>query len=68
MNKVIIFLERMWMVVTISCLIVASYMGFNGKSEDAYYFLMFACLAAVLFVLRRRTRKRMGEVKKPEDS
>lgn len=68
MNKVIIFLEKMWLVVAISCIVVSVYMGLNGMTEDAYYFLMFAGLATVLFLLRRRTRKRMSEMQKPEDS
>lgn len=58
----------MWLVVAISCIVVSVYMGLNGMTEDAYYFLMFAGLATVLFLLRRRTRKRMSEMQKPEDS
>ena len=68
MNKVIIFLEKMWMVVAISCVIIAAYLGISGMIEDAYYFLMFSGLATVLFFLRRRTRKRMEEDQKPKDS
>ena len=56
MNKVIIFLEKMWLVVAIACVIVSGYMAYSGMVEDAYYFLMFAGLATVLFFLRRRTR------------
>ena len=68
MNKVILFLERMWLVIAISCIIVAAYMWLNEMTEDAYYFLMFAGLACVLFFLRRRTRKNMNKEQKPKDS
>jgi hypothetical protein len=68
MNKVIVFLEKMWLVVAISCLGVATYMWIMEKKEDSYYFLMFACLASVLFFLRRRTRKHMAQMHKPKDS
>ena len=68
MNRIIIFLEKMWLVVAISCIVVAGYMGYKGMQEDAYYFLMFAGLAAVMFFLRRRTRKRMAETQNQKDS
>lgn len=68
MNKVILFLERMWLVVSIACVFLAAYMWFNEMIEDSYYFLMFAGLAAVLFFLRRRTRKNMSEMQKTKDS
>ena len=49
----------MWLTVAIASVVIAAYRGFTGSMEDAYYFLMFAGLAMILFMLRRRTRKRM---------
>ncbi|MEQ8324851.1 MAG: hypothetical protein RIC15_06650 [Vicingaceae bacterium] len=59
MNKIIVFLERMWLTVAIVSVGIAAYRGFTGAIEDAYYFLFFSVLASMLFLLRRRTRKRM---------
>lgn len=68
MNKVIVFLEKMWLVVAILCVVIAAYTAFIGMKEDALYFLMFAALATVLFFLRRRTRKKIEESLENKDS
>ena len=59
MNKLIIFLERMWLMVAIVCLILAGYKAITIGIEDGAYFFLFAILATVLFLIRRRMRIRM---------
>jgi len=55
----IIFLEKMWLMVAIVCVILAIYKTIMIGYQDGLYFLLFALLAAVLFLLRRRMRIRM---------
>lgn len=63
MNKMIIFLEKMWLMVAIVCIILAAYKAITIGYEDGLYFLLFASLASVLFFLRRRMRIRMQNQK-----
>jgi Flp pilus assembly protein TadB len=59
MNKVILFLERMWLVIAIACAFLTVYKAIYVGVEDAMYFLIFGVLAVVLWRLRRRTRIRL---------
>jgi hypothetical protein len=66
MGKMIIFLEKMWLMVAIVCLILAAYKSMVIGYEDGAYFLMFSLLAAALFLLRRRMRIRMQKQQKQD--
>ena len=59
MNKLIIFLEKMWLMVAIVCVVLAGYKSLTIGYQDGMYFLLFALLATVLFLLRRRMRIKM---------
>ena len=67
MNKMIIFLEKMWLIVAIVCLIMAAYKSVVIGYEDGLYFLLFSLLAAALFLLRRRMRIRMQKFENKEE-
>ena len=53
------FLEKMWLMVAIVCVVLAIYKSLFIHYTDGLYFLMFAVLATVLWLLRRRMRRRM---------
>lgn len=59
MNKVIFFLEKMWMVVAIVCFAMAIYKAINIGLGDGLFFLLFGAMATLLWYLRRRTRIQM---------
>ena len=61
MNKVVLFLERMWLMVAIVCVLLSSYKAFFSTKEDALYFLFFGFVAALLWMIRRRIRRRMQQ-------
>ena len=59
MKKMINFLEKMWLMVAIVCLVLAIYKSIFIAPEDGLFFGMFAVLATALYLLRRRMRRRM---------
>lgn len=59
MKNTIKFLERMWLMVAIVCVVLATYKLIFVRYEDGLYFYMFAVLATALWLLRRRTRRQM---------
>jgi len=59
MKNMIKFLEKMWLMVAIVCAVLAIYKSIFIGYEDGLYFAMFAVLATVLWLLRRRMRRRM---------
>lgn len=61
MNKVIFFLEKMWMIVAIACFAMAIYKSITVGIEDGLFFLLFGAMATLLWYLRRRTRLQMQE-------
>lgn len=67
MNKIILFLERMWLTVAIVCAILAIYKALTIGLEDGMYFLIFALLAILLWYLRRRVRMRMQNTPENKD-
>lgn len=67
--KTIKFLERMWLMVAIVCFVLATYKIIFERREDGLYFYMFTALAVVLWLLRRRMRRRMeGEAAQQESN
>lgn len=61
MNKVIRFLELMWLVIAIISGIIGIYHLIFTATEDALFFFMLTVLASFLYFLRRRQRRRMGQ-------
>lgn len=61
MNKVIRFLELMWLVIAIISGLIGIYHLFFTATEDALFFFMLTVLASFLYFLRRRQRRRMGQ-------
>ncbi|MBI2280752.1 MAG: hypothetical protein HYU68_08710 [Bacteroidetes bacterium] len=58
MYKVVRFLEIMWLVIALFCLITGTYKVFTIPDiADALFFYIFSVLAMFLFFLRRRQRK-----------
>ncbi len=53
------FLEKMWLMVAIVCIVLAIYKSIFIAPEDGLFFGMFAVLATALYLLRRRMRRRM---------
>jgi len=62
------FLEKMWLMVAIVCLVLAIYKSIFNHYTDGLYFLMFAVLATALWLLRRRMRRRMEGFQNEEES
>lgn len=62
MYKVIRFLELMWLVIAVCCVVIGTYKFFtNPDYVDALFFYVFAALAVILYFLRRRQRKGMEQ-------
>jgi cobalamin synthase len=59
MKNIISFLEKMWLMVAIVCLVLAVYKAIFSGFEDSMFFVMFTVLATALWLLRRRMRRRM---------
>ena len=58
MQKVVRFLELMWLVIAIFCVITGTVKLFTIPDiADALFFYIFSVLAILLFLLRRRQRK-----------
>lgn len=57
MQKVVRFLELMWLVMAILCFCIGTYHVIFTLIEDALFFYVFGGLALLLFFLRRRQRK-----------
>jgi len=57
------FLENMWLMVAIVCVFLAAYKSLFIGYEEGLYFAMFAVLATVLWLLRRRMRRHMENSK-----
>lgn len=60
MYKVVRFLEAMWLMIAIFCIVTGTYKIVNLPSiQDGLFFYIFSILAIFLFFLRRRQRKNM---------
>ncbi|MGE0562396.1 MAG: hypothetical protein AB7O47_11300 [Flavobacteriales bacterium] len=60
MQKVIRFLELMWLLIAVFCIITGTYKLFtNPDITDALFFYIFCGLAIILYLLRRRQRINM---------
>jgi hypothetical protein len=64
MEKVVRFLQYMWLIIAAISLCVAVYhLIFTGVS-DALFFLFFAAMATLLFYVRKRQLKRFQNMSK----
>ena len=61
------FLEKMWLMVAIVCIVLAIYKSIFIAPEDGLFFGMFAVLATALYLLRRRMRRRMENYKQDNE-
>lgn len=57
MYKVIRFLELMWIVIAVFCIIIGTFKLITVGFMDALFFYVFCILAVFLFLLRRRQRR-----------
>jgi len=56
MIKVIKFMEKMWLMLSIVTFIIALYQTFMNSVFDALYFFGFSVIAIFLFFMRRSQR------------
>lgn len=56
MNKMINFLEKMWLMLAIVTIILAVYKTFYSTIEDAVYFYVFCVVSIIFYFLRKRQR------------
>tara|TARA_R110002049_G_scaffold242042_4_gene415871 strand:- start:5707 stop:5922 length:216 start_codon:yes stop_codon:yes gene_type:complete len=56
MNKMINFLEKMWLMLAIVTIILAVYKTFYSTLEDAAYFYVFCVVSIIFYFLRKRQR------------
>ncbi len=56
MNKMINFLEKMWLMLAIVTIILAVYKTFYSTIEDAAYFYVFCAVSIIFYFLRKRQR------------
>lgn len=64
MQKVVRFLQYMWLVIAIISFLVATYHLIYTAIEDAMYFYIFAGLATILYIVRKRQLKRFENMSK----
>jgi len=59
--KFIRFLERVWLVIGLTSLVVGIYETITLGIATSYMFFMFTIIAGILYTLRKRQRIRMEE-------
>jgi len=57
MNKVVRFLELMWLMLAIVTFIIACYQSIINSVFDALYFFGFSVISIFLYLMRRKQRK-----------
>jgi len=67
MIKVIKFMEKMWMMLSILTFLIAIYFSIKNGVFDALYFYGFSVVAGLLFLMRRKQR-RFHEKQESENS
>jgi len=68
MIKVIKFMEKAWLMLSILTFLIAIYQTFKNSVYDALYFYAFSVIAIFLFMMRRRQRMfHEREQKRKED-
>ncbi len=64
MEKIVRFLQYMWLLTAVLCFIIGTYHLIFTAVEDAIYFYIFAALATLLFFVRKRQLKRFEKMSK----
>jgi hypothetical protein len=64
MEKVVRFLQYMWLVIAIISFCIATYHLFFTRITDALFFYFFAGMATLLFYVRKRQLKRFQNMSK----
>ena len=64
MQKVVRFLQYMWLVIAIISFLIATYHLIYTAIEDALYFYFFAGIAVILSIVRNRQLKRFDNMSK----
>ena len=64
MEKVVRFLQYMWLVVAVVSFFIATYHLFFTATGDALFFYFFAAMATFLFFVRKRQLKRFENMSK----
>ena len=58
-QKINIFLEYFWLVLTIACAFLAGYFIYTEGYDEAKWHLIFPLLAAMMYIMRRSLRKKL---------
>lgn len=66
MNKMINFLEKMWLMLAIVTIILAVYKTFYSTLEDAAYFYVFCVVSIIFYFLRKRQRIHLATQQEPQ--
>ena len=64
MEKVVRFLQYMWLMIAVISLCVAIYHLIYTGVTDALFFLFFSAMAVLLFYVRKRQLKRFQNMSK----
>lgn len=64
MQKVVRFLQYMWLVMAIISFLVATYHLIYTALEDALYFYIFSGIATILYFVRKNQLKRFDKMAK----
>lgn len=59
MHKVVRFLEIMWLMIAIISFCLGIYQLFYTGFNEGLFFFILTALATILYLLRRRQRKRL---------
>ena len=57
MIKVIKFLEKMWIMLSVLTFLIGIYFSVINSTYDALFFFGFSAFAAFLFMMRRKQRR-----------
>jgi len=61
MLKVVRFLELMWIVIAAASIVIGTVHMFRTSIEDALFFYFLAVVAAGLYYLRKKHRKKLEQ-------
>ena len=60
MNKMFRILEIVWLIIGIVGICTTIYSIINHNLNEAIYFLIFTFIAGIMYIIRRRNRKKMS--------
>jgi Ca2+/Na+ antiporter len=68
MNRMINFLEKMWLMLAFVTIILAVYKTFYSTIEDAAYFYVFCAVSVIFYFLRKRQRVHLASQQKEQEN